>query len=158
MLKFHVAHLEPFGQDSPVDAAVSHSYCPSGPTTLIPADAQDAACCWLTAESLLRHCPWPNKLLHPRLHPLLEGSVHPMTHQYLECTGLAPLPQLRTSQKAQLTKPSTCKSPSQSPFPEEIQPCFPKQQIPSTTVLCSTHSQGSYAQLREHQVTYFPLL
>lgn len=83
-----------------------------------PPDAPNAACCWLAAESLLRHCHWPNKMLHLRLHPLLEGRLLPGTRQYLQYTSLVPW----TSQKGQPTRPPTCKSPPQSLF----QPFFSK--------------------------------
>lgn len=77
-----------------------------------PPDAQNAACCWLAAESLLRHCHWPNKMLHLRLHPLLEGSLYPGTRQYPQYTSPVPW----TSQKGQPTRPPHANLQLRAPF------------------------------------------
>ena len=87
-LKFHVAHWESFWQDIwslvlTVDGTVDHSDSPSGSMTLISPNAQNAACSWLIGSPLPKHYPWSNKLPHSRFHPQQEGSLHPVTNQYL---------------------------------------------------------------------------
>lgn len=60
MLQFPVAHLESFWQDIlslalVMEAVMGHSVSLSGSTTLIPPEAQDAACQQLIAASFPRH-------------------------------------------------------------------------------------------------------
>ena len=60
MLQFPVAHLESLWRDLlslvlVTEAVMGHSVSLSGSTTLIPPEAQDAACQWLIAASLPRH-------------------------------------------------------------------------------------------------------
>lgn len=86
-LKFHVAHLESLWQNFwslvlTADAAVDHSDSLSGSTTLTAPNTQNAACSWLMGSPLPKHYLGQTSCLI-QSHPPLEGSLHPVTSQWL---------------------------------------------------------------------------
>lgn len=70
----------------------------SGPTQQ-SSNCGDSDCCWLTAVTFPRNCPWLQEIASLKVTPLPEGSLEPMISWRGDIWTHAPLPQFGTTLK-----------------------------------------------------------